>query len=106
MDEEEIVKYSWSLYVRCNNGDTSFYVDKNGKYTDDVYFYVRYHAKNGFGGYNYSGVWLSYSSDGRVAYTGKSGGGGQYAEYYSGYNLYGDNQDLDYAGTVYVHYRT
>lgn len=106
MDVGEYVKYYWYLYTRCYNGDSSFYVDKNGKYTDDVYFYVKYHAKNGFGGYNYSGVWLSYSSDGYVSYTGKSGGGGQYAEYNSGYNLYGDNQNLAFAGSVCVHYST
>ena len=55
---------------------------------------------DGFGGYNYSGVWLRYSSNGYVSYTGKSGGGGQYAECNSGYNLYGDNQDLESVGCV------
>lgn len=103
MDTGEFVKYSWNLYIKCYKGDTLYYVNDKGEYTDKVYFYVKYHAKNGFGGYNSSGVWLSYSSNGYVSWTGNTGDGGTYAEYDSGYNLFGENQDLDHCGVLYVH---
>lgn len=104
MDTETHVKYSWFLYVKSYKGDTLYYVNDDGEYSDRVYFYVKYHAKNGFGGYNSSGVWLSYSSEGYVSWTGNTGDGGEYGEYNSGYNLYGDNQNLAHCGGLYVHY--
>lgn len=93
---------NWCLYVKCYKGYKLYYVNDDGEYTDKVYFYVKYHAKNGFGGYNSNGVWLSYSADGYVSWTGNTGDGGEYGEYNSGYNLSGDNQNLESCGWLFV----
>jgi len=96
----KILKYNWNCYIKGCRGDQLYYVNENGCYTEDIYFFVEYYAKNGFGGYNKSGVWLSYSfypfSLGHVAWTGNVGND----EYSSGYNLYGDNQNLFLCGSV------
>ena len=98
--ETDAIKYSWNLYVKCYKGDTLYYVDENGVYTGDIYFYVEYYAKNGFGGYNKSGAWLSYSSSGYVGWTGNVGNN----EFHSGYNLYGDYQNLGCCGYVNIRF--
>ena len=91
------------LYVHCKNGDTSYYIDSEGKYTSKIYFYVAFSARNGYGGYNTMGAWLTYDEYDRIQWTGITGGSGEDAKYYTSFKLYGDNKELDYIGSFYIH---
>lgn len=78
-----------SLYVRYKEGE------KLDRYEDGIYFYVSYHATNGYGGYEYSGVWMEYTSYGSFYKTNYTGDGG--AERSSSFYRY---NDLHYCGSM------
>ena len=90
------------FYVCCMNGDTSYYINSEGKYMGKIYFYITFSARNVFGGYDSMGAWLTYNEYGRIQWTGITGGSDKYAKYDATFKLYGDDQELEHVAGIFI----
>lgn len=92
----QIDKDSVYFYIQCDNAGQIKYLS-NGVYNGDIYFYVEYRAKNSFGGYINSGIWLKLDKQ-SVYWTG--------LYYKSDMMTYGQNKELDQIGSMFIEYNS
>lgn len=87
---------SVSFYVESDNTGQMIKLS-NGVYSGNIYFYVEYRAKNSFGGYVNSGIWLRLYEH-NIYWTGL----------YNKYDMmtYGDSKELDHIGGMFIEYNS
>ena len=85
-----------SFYIQCDNSGQIKYLS-NGVYHGSIYFYVEYRAKNSFGGYVNSGIWIKFNNQ-SFYWTG--------LYYQSDMMTYGQNKELDDIGGMLIEYNS
>ena len=92
----QIDKHVVYFYVESDNNGQIVKLS-NGVYSGNIYFYVEYRAKNSFGGYVNSGIWLRLYEH-NIYWT------GLYYEF--DMMTYGDNKELDSIGGMFIEYNS